>query len=367
MSGRLAGLWARGTAALFALADAAALSLLSLALRLLPFWFRGRWGRIPPDLPMPRVLSVDTPHGSTQVLVWHEGREGLPTVCLHGLNSNPWLWGRAVGCLTQHHPDWGPIYALPMPGHGLTGGEPAAGEGVAVASDIGRTAEAMLATLSTLEVPACALVGHSWGGKVALAAAALAPHRVRAVVLCDPVPPQGVSLVACLTAIVVRLAFRPERRSFPDQRAWEAGRGHLMHMGRARDPLELQLWQGMYRPGADGKLHPAVSEEVFWGIVGRALTQDICSSLAAVQCPVLCLQPDLTVAAWPGATWPLRRHPTVRFHRVAGDHAFVHSNPLDTADLIAGFLAPYCEAPSGRRIAAAAATDAGAATHAAPP
>eukprot|EP00667_Euglena_gracilis_P009634 EG_transcript_9795 len=316
------------------------LSAVSYLLRLLPRVFRGRWGQIPADLPLPTVRSITTANGPMQMLVWNADHQGLPIVCLHGLNSNPWLWARLAGCLLQSHPSWGPVYALAMPGHG----EGAQQHDAPV--DLDRTVETLQATLKELRVEGCAVLGHSWGGKVALCLAAARPADVKAVVLCDPVVPQGLCPVAALAPTIIHFTFLPERRIFPDQGSFDAGRKYLMHMNGAGDAMELNLWRGMYRPVIGGQFHPAVSDDLFWDIIRKALMQDISGKLQSIECPVLCIRPDLSVSFWPGATRPLQRLRQVAFRHVAGDHAFVHSNPLDAADAVAEFLAPLCATAS---------------------
>ena len=67
------------------------------------------------------------------------------------------------------------VIAADLPGHGFSGGEPL--------ETIGAMAEFMLKVMDALSVERAVVCGHSMGGLIALALAAIAPHRVRALVM----------------------------------------------------------------------------------------------------------------------------------------------------------------------------------------
>ena len=73
----------------------------------------------------------------------------------------------------------------------------------------------------------------------------------------------------------------------------------------------------------------------------KTLMHDIKGLLHHIECPVLCLRPDMTVSPWPGAVRHLQKLETVRFGHIAGDHCFIHSNPMDSSECIMRFV---CEA-----------------------
>ncbi len=103
-------------------------------------------------------------------------------VLLHGQPGSPADW-RAV---TARLPPPLHATAADRPGYGASG-RPAAG--------FTANAQAVLDDLDARGVRDAVLVGHSWGGGVALRAASLAPDRVQAVVLLASVGP------GCLTSL----------------------------------------------------------------------------------------------------------------------------------------------------------------------
>ena len=103
-------------------------------------------------------------------------------VLLHGQPGSPADWQAVIARLPPHlH-----AVAADRPGYG-TSLRPAAGFTV--------NAQAVLDDLDARGVQHAVLVGHSWGGGVALRAASLAPDRVQAVVLLASVGP------GCLTSL----------------------------------------------------------------------------------------------------------------------------------------------------------------------
>ena len=104
-------------------------------------------------------------------LEWGQG--GMSLVLLHGITSSARGWWRVASELVQfgYH-----VYALDLPGHGQSQllGEHRI-EGIA-----SRVAEA----LKALNLDAPTLIGHSWGGAIALTVANLI--RVERLVLVDP-------------------------------------------------------------------------------------------------------------------------------------------------------------------------------------
>jgi pimeloyl-ACP methyl ester carboxylesterase len=78
---------------------------------------------------------------------------------------------------------------LPAQLHAIAAGRPGYGSSRLPAGGFAANARAVLADLDSRGIERAVLVGHSYGGGVALWAAALAPHRVEAVVLLASVGP----------------------------------------------------------------------------------------------------------------------------------------------------------------------------------
>jgi len=128
-----------------------------------------RFAALPPRRNRLRAEGAD--------LSWLEwGDAGAPLLLLHGITSNAQAWWRVAPRLVQagFH-----VFALDMPGHGLSG---------QVADHrVESMARLVAAAAGELGLDTVTLVGHSWGGSVALAlAAAPGATRVERVALLDP-------------------------------------------------------------------------------------------------------------------------------------------------------------------------------------
>jgi pyruvate dehydrogenase E2 component (dihydrolipoamide acetyltransferase) len=104
------------------------------------------------------------------------GSGGDPIVLVHGYggDKNSWLFVQEPLSADAT------VYALDLPGHGASGKD--VGDG-SVATLTG----VVLGFLDALDIPRAHLVGHSFGGALAVAVAAAAPDRVRSLTLIAPV------------------------------------------------------------------------------------------------------------------------------------------------------------------------------------
>ena len=105
-------------------------------------------------------------------LALHEwGDPGSPrVVCLHGVRNHGGHFAPLAARLPDHH-----VLAVDLLGHGHSPWEPP--------WDIGSHCDAIVETVGARE---SALVGHSFGGRLAFELAARAPKLVRKLVLLDP-------------------------------------------------------------------------------------------------------------------------------------------------------------------------------------
>lgn len=113
---------------------------------------------------------------TTALPAYHEAGAGFPVLCLHASAGGPGQWRALMARLAAHHR----VLAPSRIGYGRT--PPWRGDRPARLAD----EVAALAPLLDAVGPACALVGHSAGGAVALKAALLHPRRVRALVVYEP-------------------------------------------------------------------------------------------------------------------------------------------------------------------------------------
>jgi pimeloyl-ACP methyl ester carboxylesterase len=103
--------------------------------------------------------------------------EGPDVVLIHGVTGDLSIWFlcRAMTELAETHR----VTAYDLRGHGYSEAPPSGYTSADLASDT-------LALMDAIGAPRARLVGHSFGGVVAMHAASMAPGRVEAVVLSDP-------------------------------------------------------------------------------------------------------------------------------------------------------------------------------------
>ncbi|RPI20893.1 MAG: alpha/beta fold hydrolase [Acidobacteria bacterium] len=110
--------------------------------------------------------------GNVRTRYWQKGNVGSPVVLLHGLGSYLDSWCLNIGQLATAHR----VYAPDLIGHGHTD-----------KPDVSYSLDCFVGFLgdflSSLGLARANLVGHSWGGSVALRFAMLHPDRVESLVL----------------------------------------------------------------------------------------------------------------------------------------------------------------------------------------
>jgi pimeloyl-ACP methyl ester carboxylesterase len=104
---------------------------------------------------------------------------GPPLLLLHGLLGYSFSWRFALPVLAEK----ATVYAVDMPGAGFSDRPPRAN------GSFRAHAERLLRFLDSIGVDSCDLLGTSHGGAIAMRAAALAPERVRSLILVAPVNP----------------------------------------------------------------------------------------------------------------------------------------------------------------------------------
>lgn len=163
------------------------------------------------------VRRLSTGYGTTVVHICGP-TNGEPVLLLHASGNTAASWFANVGALSRHRR----VYAPDRPGEpGLSESGPTA---------ITERADWMAwlgIVMERLRIPRCALVGHSYGGWMALSFAIHAPHRVSQLALLDP--------MSCFkggrTRYNVRsvpLMMRPSAGRMRSFLSWET-RGRPMH------------------------------------------------------------------------------------------------------------------------------------------
>ncbi len=295
--------------------------------------FSGSFGRVG-DLPIaPAPESGTAGCGGWDVPFLHWPSEGCggPLVLVHGLLSNPWIWARLASLLRDKRAIWAPT----LRGHGAVPSAPACRPDFSLDSTTGD----LLAFLDFASLDKVALLGHSWGGKIAVHFAARHPERVTRLLLADPVLPAGFNRALRRFPGLATAGFAPERCSYPDRKAVEDAHAKIVYLF-AWDDADRAFWTRKFSEQPDGSFVPSVPDVVYRQILDVTLQEDTTPLLPRIACPVLLMRPTFTVSFWPGELRPLRRALQGRLveRRISGDHTFVHSNPRDTAKEIEDFL-----------------------------
>jgi pimeloyl-ACP methyl ester carboxylesterase len=236
--------------------------------------------------------------------------------------------------------DWQQVAArLPARLHAVAPDRPGYGSSRLPAGGFAANARAVLDDLDSRGIKRAVLVGHSYGGGVALSAASMAPSRVEAVILLASVGPGCVNgwdrLLAapCAGELCALVAWRLT--------PWIA-RARLAWLGRkpgALRPDEHVNWQVWgHAGGGHGALWRTFLAEQ------RALLRELGElerAIGSVQAPVLLLaDPRDTLVPIDTARWLARALPDARLQLVRGaGHHLPRRAPDAVADAIAAFLA----------------------------
>ena len=291
---------------------------LTVAVLVAVFWLRRPAARRGPA-PSPN-LAVPEP-GAADGLAAHE------LVLLHGQPGSPADWQLVTG-------------RLPAQLHAVAADRPGYGSSRLPAGGFAANARAVLDDLDSRGVTRAVLVGHSYGGGVALSAASAAPGRVAAVVLLASVGP------GCVTGWD-RLLAAPGAGQLCALVAWRLTpwlaravlAGTAARRGRPLGPGEHVNWQVWG--------HTGYGRRPLWSTFlteQRALLRELGeleAALSSVRVPVLVLaDPRDAIVPFETARRLVRALPDARLQLVEGaGHHLPRRAPQAVADAIVAFLA----------------------------
>ena len=191
---------------------------------------------------------------------------GPPVVLLHGIGGGRAIWRGSLPALAAAGFD---AIAFDLPGYGDSALEPPGG--------VDAMARAVAAAMQALGLAPAAVVGHSMGGMVAQALAALVPERLRALVLACTSPAFG-KPDGDWQARFVRERLAP------------------LDAGGGMAALAAQLVPGMVAPGtppaavAEAQAVMArVPEATYRAVLAAIVAFDRRADLPAIGVPTLCL------------------------------------------------------------------------------
>jgi len=123
-------------------------------------------------------ITLDPARDNTRMRYLRAGT-GPALLLVHGLLGYSFSWRFAIPALAQHST----VYAIDMLGTGFSDRPPG------LDCSLKASAQRVLRFMDRTGLASCDLLGTSHGGAVAMMAAALAPERIRRLILVDPVNP----------------------------------------------------------------------------------------------------------------------------------------------------------------------------------
>jgi pimeloyl-ACP methyl ester carboxylesterase/uncharacterized membrane protein YbhN (UPF0104 family) len=241
--------------------------------------------------------------------------------------------------------DWQAVMArLPAQLHAVALDRPGYGASQRPAAGFKANAQKVLEDLDERTVDSAVLVAHSWAGGIALQAAALAPHRVKAVVLLAGIGPGSVGIVDWLLAapVIGPLSAQIMWRWTPwiarARLAWLRRReGRPLYPG---EHVSLQVW-GQRDGGVEPLWRAFLTEQ-------RALLSELAeleAALPSIGVPVLLLaDPADQIVPIMTAERLAEELPNARLRLIAhATHHLPRRAPGAVVEAIAGFLAAIDE------------------------
>ena len=254
---------------------------------------------------------------------------------MHGLGTNLASWD-LVAPLLRHRFR---LVSMDLPGHGRS----TAPESYSFDGDV----EVVDAVRSMLELQTPAVVGHSYGGMLAVALAADPSGRCRVAVNID-----GVGFAHPLTPPELIKAWATDEEPWPDvgdqdwmQAESDADRDELAAAGVAADLVPPELIRRGFGPTADGRWRRAPAASYYLA-VARAISEvDLLRCYARATCPTVTVlatrrddpDPELAAAAHghvEGLRTELLAIPSARVESLAGGHYGFLEQPERAAALL---------------------------------
>jgi pimeloyl-ACP methyl ester carboxylesterase len=140
-------------------------------------------------------ITLDAAPDSNRMRYLSAG-SGSALLLVHGLLGYSFSWRFTIPALAQH----AAVYAIDMLGTGFSDRPPD------LDCSLKASAERLLRFMDKTGLASCDLLGTSHGGAVAMTVAALAPDRIRRLILVDPVNPwsaHGKQLTAFLSSALI--------------------------------------------------------------------------------------------------------------------------------------------------------------------
>jgi len=277
-----------------------------------------------------RTLTVEAAPGVTLGVDLVGDGEGVPVVLLHGLSQQRHFWTPVVRRMSTR-----PVVAIDLRGHGDTD--------IALESDfsVASCASDVLAVLDAVGWERAVIVGHSWGGSVALSVAAQAAERVSAAVLVDGGlwSPAGLGPRA-----EVRARLTPPRLAIPEDELW--ARISSGDLGPWWTDESKEALAPTFVRAPDGTMTTRIGVDRHLRVLDGLLDHDVAADIERVSrdgTPVWAVVCESGAAAPPdswldvkeAAVAAAEQRPTFLVHRWGGA---IHDVPLQWPALVAGLI-----------------------------
>lgn len=276
----------------------------------------------------PNEIRLDTPRGVIAGLRG-EDSHGPPVLCVHG-----WLDNAASFIpLSIQLPELD-LIAVDLPGHGRSGHRhPSASY---YFMDYLRDVDA---ALDELGWESCHLVGHSLGAGVAALYAAVAPERVRSLVMLDSVGPFAEPANKCVTRVRKHMqSGRAEaRRKRPYASIEEMIEVRQANTDLSDEPARLICERSLKR--VDDHYEWTNDSALYWVSPILMTEEQALAYLAGITAPVLSLTATPFTSAISETLYHTRTAaiPNGRHELLTGDHYF----HMDQVDKTAGMMLPF--------------------------
>jgi pimeloyl-ACP methyl ester carboxylesterase len=242
---------------------------------------------------------------------------GTPLVMLHGLGGNAASWTALVRQLPGRH-----VIALDLPGHGRSP-LPASWDFAPMATELVMAVRARWPGQHIW-------VGHSWGGKLAVVAAALDSGRTRGLILVEAV--QASPLVVANPTPTVERLFAGELEPWPSMDSALLAVRALPQFSPWSPNVERAFRRAVVVQ-TDGRVLPLLSREKGSAVM-RTFGQDFTSSATTIRAPVLVLSaPNSPFERAQRALFP-----AADFTALSGNHWLQISNVSGVSDTVKAWL-----------------------------
>ena len=259
---------------------------------------------------------------------------GAPLVLVHGLASTCRIWDLVAPILAQHFR----VIALDQRGHGESDKPDSGYDFATVCGDLQQFIKAL-----GMEIPL--LVGHSWGGSVALEYAYANPSAVRGLCLIDG----GTNEVSNSPGMTIERA--REEMAPPDFTGMKLD--DLRETTRQRDwgfeltPEIERIMLSIFEDLPDGTLRARFQRSSHLQVIDALWEHKPSAMYSRIECPVL-LMPTRGRGGHPGKEWQSRKQESIALaeqllptSRTVWLEDSVHDVPLQRPELVARVIANH--------------------------